>query len=193
MIADIEPNIVIAVPLLSILALATLTDLREQRIPNGLSLGGAVLALITQATLFGPSGFALGAAGWALCLICFLPFYIGGGMAAGDVKLMAMVGAFLGPVAGFVAFLCTLGAGAVIGLLYMGVRAAHTRRCEGAGEPGADDPSAGRLAHMARTTAAIRAAGEGKIPYASAIAIGTAAAIWQPHQIIAAWSQGGWA
>jgi prepilin peptidase CpaA len=172
-------NLIIVVPLLATLAVATSSDLRWHRIPNGVSLGGAVIGLVTQATLLGPSGFAAGAAGWLLCLVCFLPFYIGGGMAAGDVKLMAMVGAFLGPMDGVVAVISTLGFGAVLGLLYVTVHAAQSHDV--------GHPLRTRKAVAFRTAAAL------KIPYALAIAMGTTISLWQPHHIIAAWSQGGWA
>jgi prepilin peptidase CpaA len=96
-------QILIAVPLLAILSFATLSDLREHKVPNVLTFGGAFLAFILQWTLNGGSGLVMAATGWLACLACFLPFYVRGGMAAGDVKLMAAVGAFIGPVAGVVA------------------------------------------------------------------------------------------
>ena len=103
--------------MLSMLALATSTDFVDRRIPNGLSLGGAVVGFAVHAYLFGRTGLGLSLLGWAVCLACFMPLYLGHGMAAGDVKLMAMVGAFLGPIDGFIACLFTLIAGATLASL----------------------------------------------------------------------------
>lgn len=150
------PSYIIAVPLLTIVAVATFTDLRARRIPNALSLGGAALGVLANATAFGSTGVLLAVLGWVLCLVCFLPFYVTGGMAAGDVKLMATVGAFLGPLSGFVACAVALMAGGSLGGLYMVVR----RRA-----------AAGAMLE--------------KIPYALAIAVGATAAVLQPAWVTA--------
>ena len=70
------PILTVAVPLLAIVAVATWSDLRDRRIPNGLSLGGAALGLLVNTVTFGPSGLVLAAFGWALCLACFIPLYV---------------------------------------------------------------------------------------------------------------------
>jgi prepilin peptidase CpaA len=157
------PNYIVAVPLLAILVVATFSDLRSRRIPNALSLGGAAIALLINAVHFGPAGAALSALGWALCLACFLPLYITGGTAAGDVKLMAMVGAFLGPLNGFVACAVTLGTGAALGALCMTWRSCAER--VGPSSAGAQSLD--------------------KIPYAGAIAVGAVAAVLQPAWVTA--------
>jgi prepilin peptidase CpaA len=110
-------NFLILVPLLLILAVATILDWREHRIPNTLTFGAALFGLILQGSVSGVPGLALGAAGGVICLVFFLPFYATGGMAAGDVKLMAAVGAFIGPIYGIAACFFTLIAGGVIGLV----------------------------------------------------------------------------
>ena len=110
------PTFFVAVPLLAILAVATFCDLRERRIPNALSLGGAALGLLVNVVTLGPAGAVLALIGWALCLGCLVPLYVSGGTAAGDVKLMAMVGAFIGPQDMPLALLATLLAGGVLTL-----------------------------------------------------------------------------
>lgn len=161
------------VPLLALLAFATLTDLRERRIPNGLVFGGALVAVLIQWSVAGPAGVGLAAVGWLVCLLCFAPFYASGAMAAGDVKLMAMVGAFLGPVDGFFAVVCTLLVGALIGsgaLLIKRLRSRQPVVLAGAESQGAHD-------------AAIAAGDDseqlGKIPYAAAIAAGAVLVVTQ--------------
>ena len=162
------PTFVVAVPLLAILAIATWSDLRDRRIPNGLSLGGAALALLVNAVSFGPSGLALAAVGWLLCLLCFIPLYVTGGTAGGDVKLIAMAGAFLGPMDGFAACMFTLVAGAGFASLCLAWRefVAPRLRAQPVVEPA-------------------RGHALDKIPYAAAIAVGSAAAVLQPPWLTA--------
>lgn len=70
-------------------------DLRHRRLPNiGLLLGwlfGLGAYLLTGSL---PLGHSLGSGGLALALglVGFFPFYLGGWMGAGDVKLMAVIG-----------------------------------------------------------------------------------------------------
>jgi prepilin peptidase CpaA len=79
-------------------ALAAASDLRSRRLPNALTFGAAVVALAVHFALSGWSGLAFALAGWALGLAVFLPVYALGGMGAGDVKLLAAFGAWLGPM-----------------------------------------------------------------------------------------------
>ena len=86
--------------LLCLVCQAAASDLAWRRVPNVLVLAGLLLALALHWRLGGGNallGQALAGAGVGLLL--FLPMYALGGMAAGDVKLMAMVGSFLGPAA----------------------------------------------------------------------------------------------
>lgn len=81
--------------LLVFVALAAVADLASRKIPNPLVLLGLLVALGVH---LAPGGSALAWLGGALTgLLVFLPLYLLRGMAAGDVKLMAMVGAFTGP------------------------------------------------------------------------------------------------
>jgi prepilin peptidase CpaA len=77
-------------------ALACATDLRGARIPNALTLSAIVAALTFHA--LAPTGVGLAAAGLGLLvgLLVFFPFFALGAMGAGDVKLMAALGAWLG-------------------------------------------------------------------------------------------------
>jgi prepilin peptidase CpaA len=76
---------------------ACVTDLRRQRIPNLLTFGSALAALLFHAVTGGASGALSASAGWLVgAAVFFLPFALGG-MGAGDVKLVAALGAWLGP------------------------------------------------------------------------------------------------
>jgi prepilin peptidase CpaA len=172
------PTFFVAVPLLAILAVATFCDLRERRIPNALSLGGAALGLLVNVVTLGPAGAVLALIGWALCLGCLVPLYVSGGTAAGDVKLMAMVGAFLGPVNGFIACLLTLVAGASLATLCVLWRNFIAPRLSPRPE------LAGSNGHERRDPAPFKASALEKIPYAGAIAVGTVAAVLQPAWVM---------
>jgi prepilin peptidase CpaA len=62
-----------------------------------LTLGGAAVALIFQLATHGLAGLAWSASGWGIGLALFLPFFVLRGIGGGDVKLLAALGAWLGP------------------------------------------------------------------------------------------------
>ena len=82
---------------LAVVVLACWYDLRTRRLPNPLTLGGAAVALLHAAYITGAGGAVASISGWAVGLLLFLPFFALGGLGAGDVKLLAAVGAWLGP------------------------------------------------------------------------------------------------
>lgn len=71
-------------------------DLKFRIIPNWVCALVAVLGIATHTTLSGTSGVPVAIAGMLLPLLIFIPFYVMRVMGAGDVKLMAAVGAFVG-------------------------------------------------------------------------------------------------
>src|SRR5687768_11743315 len=82
--------------LLALLGSAMWCDIRTRRIPNKLVLVGLATSFVAQGLrgLDGTQAWFLGTlAGFGL----LLPLYVIRAMGAGDVKLMAMVGSFLGP------------------------------------------------------------------------------------------------
>ena len=89
-------------PLVPVIALviafiACLTDLRDRRIPNVLTFGAAALALVFHGLVGGVSGLQSAVLGWIAGTAMFLPFFMLGGMGGGDVKLLAALGAWMGP------------------------------------------------------------------------------------------------
>ncbi|WP_295990617.1 prepilin peptidase [Rugamonas sp.] len=110
--------------LICLVAQAAVTDLAVRKIPNVLVLSGLALALLLRSPHGDLWSALLSWLGGALAgLLLFLPLYLARGMAAGDVKLMAMVGAFVGPAEalriGLLVFLIG-GAMAVLMLLHSG-------------------------------------------------------------------------
>ena len=87
----------VEVVLLIVLLAAAVFDVRYRRIPNWLTVGGVVLG-IAMNTVIGPPlagiGFALAGLGVAFGIYVLL--YALHAMGAGDVKLMAAVGALVG-------------------------------------------------------------------------------------------------
>ncbi|MGH8575705.1 MAG: A24 family peptidase [Gammaproteobacteria bacterium] len=115
----IEPNSPLLSPLFQgqlalMLVLAAWLDMRYHRIPNGITFGGAMAGLALQCYLGGLEGLGSGLGGLIVGLAVFLPFYMRGAMGAGDVKLMAAVGAFFGPSATLLAAALTLIVGGVM-------------------------------------------------------------------------------
>jgi len=115
-----------ALALAALLLTAVVTDLRSRRIPNLLVLTGLALAtvahtaalLVNAAPLAGPAWWAP-LAGLLAGGLALMPLYIVRACGAGDVKLMAMAGAFIGAPTALRAVLFTLLAGGVLSLLFM--------------------------------------------------------------------------
>jgi prepilin peptidase CpaA len=100
-----------------LVVLAAGSDLATRRIPNVLTFGAAIAALFVHGYMAGWSGVGTSLAGWAVGFAFFFPFFALGGMGAGDVKLLAAVGAWLGPAAAVWVALYSSVAGGVMGLV----------------------------------------------------------------------------
>ncbi len=108
--------------LLAVLLVSSVTDIAWHRIPNTLLLPAFVLALALQASGGGLDGILSAIAGLLAGLAFLMPLHAMGGMGAGDVKLLGVVGAFLGPWGAFVAGIAALIAGAILGIAYIAWR-----------------------------------------------------------------------
>ena len=155
--------------LLGLLGVAVVSDLRRHRIPNLLVVLGLALGLAGQAYSGGFGGLGDGALGLLVGFGVFLPLYALGGMAAGDVKLMAMVGAFLTPSGALWAALFSLIAGGLCGFLLVLVRGQLLQ-------------TLGRYGLMLKARAYLAPAADevaGKpFPYSVAILLGTLASLY---------------
>src|SRR6185295_14833073 len=91
-------------------------DIRTRRIPNELTAAMAGVGVGLAAT--GVSGVPLWASvlGFVVGLVLMMPGHVLGATGAGDVKLMAAVGAIVGPALVISAFLFTAVAGGVLAL-----------------------------------------------------------------------------
>jgi len=135
---------------LIVLSVATFTDLRNRRIPNWLVLPFLLAGLVVSTWMHGWRGLGQSFCGLGLGLLIYGFLFFMGGMGAGDVKLAAAIGAWIGPNQLFIALVATAMAGGIMVLLWA-LFAGHLK-----------DMLKGTGDHLKR-----------KMPYAPAIAVGT--------------------
>jgi prepilin peptidase CpaA len=109
-------ELAMVVALAVVLGAAMCTDIRSARIPNWLTFSAMGFALVGHGWLGGLEGASFGLAGLGTGLGLFLILYVSGSIGAGDVKLMAAVGAFTGPYGALVSGLLAVLVGGVYAL-----------------------------------------------------------------------------
>jgi prepilin peptidase CpaA len=82
---------------IAISVVACVVDVRTRRIPNVLTFGAALGGILVQFLSGGLPGALAATGGWLVGTLLFLPFFALRGMGGGDVKLLAGLGAWLGP------------------------------------------------------------------------------------------------
>ncbi len=164
--------------LTGLLLAAVFTDMVCRRIPNRLVFTGMIFGILAQALLPGGQGFLSAFKGFLFGFGLFFPLYMLRVMGAGDVKLMAMVGCFTGSPAIFGVMLCTLLAGGVLSLIFSIKIKAFRRMLDNVKFMiimKSIKTIGGGLTSPHDMTASV-----GTLPYAVAIAIGTAGyLVWQ--------------
>lgn len=80
-----------------LIGIATITDVKSRRIPNWLTFGAIIIGLFYHLLANGFTGGLFALKGIILGLAMLLPAFIWGGLGAGDVKLLAAIGALVGP------------------------------------------------------------------------------------------------
>lgn len=112
-------EILITIMLAAALIVATITDLRSQRIYNWLTFPLIISGLLAHTVFSGVDGLLLSLGGFGLGLgLMVVPFFMGM-MGAGDVKLMAGIGAWLGANTTFTAFLFTCMVGGLYAIIVL--------------------------------------------------------------------------
>ena len=99
------------------LVVAALIDGIKLKVPNWLTFPMIVSGCCYSGMFFGWEGFGWSLVGTAVGLALLLPAYAIGGMGAGDVKLLAGVGAWTGGTVTFYAFCVSAIVGAVLAVL----------------------------------------------------------------------------
>lgn len=159
--------------LLCVLVIAVAADIRNNRIPNWLTLPAMITGVGLNMISAGADGLLFGMEGLLLGMAPFIALYIVGGMGAGDVKLMGAVGAILGPKMVIMAALYTAIAGGVYALAVIAFhpRARATRKA-------LIDTIKGFIHYqMLRYNKPQTAENSPRLCYAVAIAIGTIAVV----------------
>lgn len=155
------------------LVIAVISDLSTCRVPNKLTLTMALVSIALYGWFGHWDGVVFALSGLITGLFCFLPMYLFGAMGAGDVKLLAAVGAVVGPGTVFVAALMTVISGGILALVYVTVRGGLPTMLKRyvsmfwlllARQPAYIPPAPGEAAGL-------------RFPYALAIACGTALAV----------------
>ena len=86
-----------ALLVVAVVAIAVVTDLRQRKIYNALTFPAMAIGLAVNGTLDGPSGVAFAVTGLLLGAVLFVLPVALLGRGAGDLKLLAAVGALGGP------------------------------------------------------------------------------------------------
>ena len=107
---------VLKLTLVALVLVAAAYDFRFRKIPNWLNLSGVIVGLGLNTFLFAQHGCLAALLGALLAFALYLPLYLLRAMGAGDVKLMAAVGAVVGPPNWFLIFVCTVIAGGILAL-----------------------------------------------------------------------------
>lgn len=123
-----EIPLVVAWLVTIVLIEAAIIDGRQLRVPNWLTFHFAAAGFAYAAWAGGREGLIWSLEGAGVGLLTLLPLYAIGGMGAGDVKLMAGLGAWMGPAVTVGAFAATAITGGVIAagmIAYSGDLARH--------------------------------------------------------------------
>jgi prepilin peptidase CpaA len=157
------------------LLLAVAWDVQTHRIPNLLVLGGVLLGWATACL---PSGMGLQSAtlGSLTGLVVFLPLYLLRILGAGDVKLLTAVGAFVGYPGILTVALFTGLAGGILALL-LAIRHRQLKQMWNQVHQGLLG-FVMQIASGGRPRQWVMVVGPHRLPYALAIALGTASYVY---------------
>ena len=108
---------------------AAYIDGKQLRVPNWLTFPMVLSGLVYSAWVGGWAGLGDGLVGMCVGLATLLPLYAVGGMGAGDVKLMAGIGAWLGASATWNAFVVSVIVGAVMAVAMVAWRKSWKKHC----------------------------------------------------------------
>lgn len=157
-------------PTVAVLCVATFTDLRNRRIPNWLVVPFLTAGFAVAAWFHGWHGLVASLEGAGLGLLIYGFFFWMGGMGAGDVKLCAAIGAWIGPGQLFLAVVITGMVGGVMVVCWAAFGGFLKELFSGASSLafGWKDRGGLRDPELVLSNPVRR-----KMPYAPAIAIGT--------------------
>lgn len=158
-----------------LLAIACVSDLRSRRIPNALvvvTLAGGIAFSVALAPVL--PGLARSGGGAATGLAIWLPFWLLRKLGAGDVKLFAAAGAWLGPANAVTAALAAAVVGGVLTIAWLVWEQGVGRTARGIALGAAAAQSGVRSPGLLVVPATRR------VPYGLALATGAALVAWLP-------------
>jgi prepilin peptidase CpaA len=159
--------------LLTVLIAAAIYDVRYRRIPNWVSVGGVVLGILINTLIGEPGGGILfSLAGLGVSFGIYMVLYILRAMGAGDVKLMAAVGALVGWKAWFGVFFTTAIVGGLMALMLVLVRGRLKRTLWNVGFI-VSEMGHGRPAYVGKEELDVRSPKAVGLPHGAIIAIST--------------------
>ena len=166
----------VLLPLIVVVTLCAITDISTHRIPNIVLIPALSLAILINGLLAGLPGLGQSVLGLAAGMAILFPLYYVGGTSAGDVKLLGVVGAYLGASGAITAGLATFVFGGALGVLFIAWRviepilSMHIEQLTR--NTGATAPS------LIRATMTRESSKTNVFPYAPAIACGTYFTLW---------------
>ena len=163
----------VLIVLLAVLIGAAVYDIRYRRIPNWLTLAGVLLGFAINFGIGPPEGGVLFALqGFALAFGLYMFLYVLRAMGAGDVKLMAAIGALVGWERWFGIFLVTAIVGGVMALALVAVRGRLKKTMFNVGFI-LSEIKHGRPAYVGKEELDVRSGKALGLPHGAVIAIGT--------------------
>lgn len=161
--------------ILVVIGIAVVCDIRFGRIPNWLTFPAMAAGVVCHGWTAGVPGLLSSASGLLIGFCIFLVFYALGGMGAGDVKLMAAVGALLGPRDVLFAAAFTAIAGGLYAIMLLVIQKGNRKTLIRFGAMAKGLVSTGHLVYIPgkgdeKTT---------RLRYAAAIGVGTLAVLMQ--------------
>jgi len=161
--------------LIALILFAAAYDIRYRRIPNWLTLTGVIVGIALNSFLYqGWPGFRLSLTGLGVGFGCYFVLYCLRAMGAGDVKLMAAVGAMVGLQNWFGIFFATAIVGGLGGLALVAFRGRVRKTVWNVGFI-LSEMKHGRPAYLANEELDVRSPKSLGLPHGAMIAAGTIA------------------
>ncbi len=158
--------------LVAVLIIAAITDLKQRKVYDWLTLPALVMGLAWNTVEMGWPGVSFSLLGLLVGGLLFLPFFVWGGMGAGDIKLMAVVGAFGGAWFAVQVWFYTALAGGALAIVLLLIRRELISTLKNLGRwAGSLFGSKQQVAPFSENNA---------LPYAAVILAGTVAALFLP-------------
>jgi len=164
---------------------SALFDLKERRVPNFITFPGLAAAIALNVFLYRMPGLWFSLKGLGIAMLIYFPLFMLRGMGAGDVKLMAAVGAAAGWMNWLGIFFLTAIFGGVSALVLIAMRGRTRKTIENVSLM-AGTLMRGHAPHEASPMLDVKSDRALRLPHAIAIGFGTlgylvAAAVWAPR------------